>query len=252
MLAPVFIALIVAAIYQPGNAIEEVAPYRTDVAPSNTRDGKNLLLSATDQGLPWPIKNSRDIGQVFAHAPHCMDVIEHIAEGAADEYDQFHLEHCRKLAVNLLKYYTANPDYSVGEHACKAIRGVMDLPKLLKEGNNRLFQQTQQFTSNAEVANMKFSFLKKVAQGNTQNDVMKAILAQNFGEIHFKAWKNEKLTDAEANYVKSWNSEATLEIAALSIYCTTGEGAVPMDKLTAFARCDNMQCNDVGCKCLKN
>lgn len=50
MLAPVLIALIAAALQQPSSAIFEVAPYRTDIAPSNTRDGKHLLLSATDQG----------------------------------------------------------------------------------------------------------------------------------------------------------------------------------------------------------
>jgi len=219
---------------------------------------KHLLLSATDQGLAWPIKNSRDIGQVIAHTPHCMHILEQITEGAANEYDQFHLEHCRKLAVNLLNYFTENPEYQVGDYACKAIRSVIDLPALLKEGNQRLFEQKNQFAADAEVANGKFNFLKQVAPGNTQNDMMKTILAQNFGELHFKAWKNEKLTDAEMNYVKSWNTESTLQIAALSIFCLTGEGAVPMQKLAVLSSCNcghtqcNMQCNEIGCKCMKN
>ncbi|CAF3032504.1 unnamed protein product [Rotaria sp. Silwood2] len=78
---------------------------------SNTADGKGLLFSTNDEGLPWPITDGHDVGNLLIHGPHCLKMItifnKQVLSGKPIDniYDQLHSEHCRRLARRVLYYY---------------------------------------------------------------------------------------------------------------------------------------------------
>ncbi|CAF4880548.1 unnamed protein product [Rotaria sp. Silwood1] len=78
---------------------------------SNTPDGKGLLFSTNDDGLPWPITDGRDLGNLLIHGPHCLKMIaifnKQVLSGKSLDniYDRLHSEHCRRLARRVLYYY---------------------------------------------------------------------------------------------------------------------------------------------------
>ncbi|CAF5051473.1 unnamed protein product, partial [Rotaria sp. Silwood1] len=78
---------------------------------SNTPDGKGLLFSTNDDGLPWPITDGRDLRNLLIHGPHCLKMIaifnKQVLSGKSLDniYDRLHSEHCRRLARRVLYYY---------------------------------------------------------------------------------------------------------------------------------------------------
>ncbi|UJR24397.1 hypothetical protein I4U23_005774 [Adineta vaga] len=98
---------------------KELAQNISFATPSNTEDGKGLLFTTDDDGLPWPLTDPYNNGIMLIHGPHCLHMIEmfnqQLSEGKQldNVADYSHYEHCRRLARRVLAFYQKEKEYSV-------------------------------------------------------------------------------------------------------------------------------------------
>jgi len=224
------------------------------VIPSNTIDGKGLMFSNEDHGLPWPITDPRDIDIRLLHGLHCMQMalVPFTKQSPLTDMDRFHAQHCKDGLRKVNSFLQSQNDFSIPDVLCKSLRSAYNagpdgirfqvdrepfVVDRIYDGNSPDYLSAvyscHKYTEFVPPENLTEALLSNYvhnlitappAARRTQAILMGTLMGQNLESVLVKEYAQQPLTDAERAFIELWHSEDVVPWSAMGIYCTVGKG----------------------------
>jgi len=224
MTSTVLIATIVALVIIGSVHCGKPTTNRTTTSPKTTHHVTTpnatgvITFNRTEDGLAWPLPDLRDFGVHLVHGQHCVEVLSEFDKNDTSELNLGHMQHCRKIAKQMLNFLVQEPTYSVQEIICEDVRTMY------------------KHKGDAALALIVFGYgmrdgISQAELERNQNLRFRVLESQNFRNILLKQYLGQVLTTKESAYMSQLQTIYATRVSAMGTFCECRSWKAAVDKL---------------------